>query len=131
MPIIPLLPHGADPTILNWQQKGPVDMAPLAFTLQAVTRAVCARSGGLLADPTGKLLRHFLGAVREAIKSMHVEFIDKEYLDDFIKQQMCEAIKKLSPQGAYPLAVDASAVLRWSAGTGNGVKEIHGMESQR
>jgi len=176
-----LIQHGADPSILNWQQKSPVDMAPRAFSLQAVTRAVCARSGGLLVDPTGKLWRHYyhyfglrLGAdeeelgpafkqalrriflkrdvsdeerhvdLQEACEAylvlrssrnrktfaqgpspdpIHIEFIDKEYLDVFIKQQMCEAIKTLSPQGAYPLTDDASALRTQGAGVVNGGPE--------
>ncbi len=183
VPIIQLLlHHGADCTILNWQQKSPVDMAPRAITLQAVTRAVCARSGGLLADSSGKLWRHYyhlfglqVGADEEQLgpafkqtirrifmkrdasdeerhvdlqeaceaylvlrssrnrktfeqgpspNPIHIEFINQQYLDSFIKQQMCEAIKTLTlhsvasfralqPEalgGASPHAVDASAL---------------------
>jgi len=51
VPMVTLLVrHGADNSVLNWQKKTPVDMAQRAFTLQALTRALCDLSGGLLTD---------------------------------------------------------------------------------
>jgi len=54
-----LVQHGADTSVLNWQDKSPVDMALRARTLQKLVRALCRRSGGQLVDPSGKLWQHY------------------------------------------------------------------------
>lgn len=60
LPMIELLVrHGADFTVLNWQQKNAVDMAQRTYTLQTLMRALSARGGGVLMDPSEKLWLHY------------------------------------------------------------------------
>ena len=60
VPMIELLvQHGADTSVLNWQDKSPVDMALRARTLQKLVRALCRRSNGQLIDPSGKMWQHY------------------------------------------------------------------------
>ena len=157
IPMIELLVHhGADPGVINWQKKNPVDMAQRPRTLQVLTRTLQARSGGFLTNPSKKLFLHYYqffglnvgatqneicSAFKEVLRSiflkrgvsdetrhvdlqeaceaflvlrsshnrsifehcpspkwMKIEFLDQHYLDTFIKKQMNDAMKTLSPR---------------------------------
>jgi hypothetical protein len=60
VPMIELLVReGADTGVLNGQNKDCADLAPRAYTLQHLTRALCKRNGGTIRDPSGKLYMHY------------------------------------------------------------------------
>ena len=54
-----LVREGADTGVLNGQNKDCADLAPRAYTLQHLTRALCKRNGGTIRDPSGKLYMHY------------------------------------------------------------------------
>ncbi len=107
IPMIELLVHhGADPSVINWQKKNPVDMAQRPRTLQVLTRTLQARSGGFLTNPSRKLYLHYyqffglnVGATQNEICSAFKEVLRSIFLKRGVSdetrhvdlQEACEA----------------------------------------